>query len=1820
MFSKKRKQQELATQKGLGIAVQPQSPPPPAQLRPPHDRTTSNSTSASNTVPLVSPLRMTFDFELPPSPALSTNSPFKSSLDSTSRPQTSDGAASINGRSNMTFVRPRAPPVKPSASTQSIQSADGASVELEGSAPTTPSTRIPPEIPRGTPPPPPLPPLEPPAPRFDTDNVSTSSSKSRRKSRIRSFFFGYDPPPDIGNMSRPSSSSGTQKPPPVPAIPRGESPRPATSGSGTAPKMESSLFPAKQSSQPVLPPFNADTPVMTREWLDARDKPYASRSKRTPLLQSNNSTPDLTAQKGLTSSPSMNFSNRSPLSNAPDSPAVESRPSPRSFATSPAGQFQRQPSHAPTTHSTSTAKSNASSKASKDTGSVLTVGTPYQETSPSFPTPQFVGVRPKTAGAQNATLGGIQVPTHHSSSLPRPNSSNNVGDAPTKTTEKSERRKTRLLNPMALLSRRKSAQDDEAVNAEKAAQAVALQRQSKVIASGGVDRRPADFDPSIRGRVVHDFSAPRQPVRGFSHSDMDALSPQSSVKAGRGTLQTANSVPYISNPIQPPEEEQQPPERKGPKLTFVGQSFHSHRYPSSDSSSTGRRTTGFFQEHLGDGNEATGGIRAERLENKDFLKRASYLSQQSSVGSSSESAVLPVFARRSQHWDDASKRGSAVTSGQRDSGVSSMSGVSPVTNSGRVSANVPFDVSANFSPVSPSSDNRESRGISEAGTRPVSSVRPISTISKASSHKERIKSPSGTSLNEPVEPMPQPFSRGPSTNVGSEAVAGVETESPRPPISITIPVPPPTRMPPEVPPRSLSAANTGMSPLSTINSPGVEFPSGAPTPEPQVADSIQQYQHPTSPPKLVEKRASAVGHSSKRPMNSGVKHHVSNASRFSFQMGGGSAEEQALEAKARRMTMNGEGVGNTLGDDDDEDFFDEDAMDDMDEMEMMGESQAISNIPVSQQSLPSPPAQSQSQSRSQSQHQRSTSTTTTATANTTRDRANVSQFLYRPATANNKRATQMLDLQIDDGDSGESEDEEDDEAPYWMHEDFMGYSDHSRQTSVAEGAGSPMATAAETRTRGMSASSGLTLDTTVGMNGAVGAARGVLPPQQPQRDSSGSERNKILSDMNFTSTNIDSSARMTQHTPAMSGSTIGGSTSSEARTLSTGLGLSGFSDFRFSDSAPPTRPTSLQADVVQPGAKENRRTRDSETIPRDVNWTAESGQPSPAMKSNGRLSSGWTEQAPAPNSWNRRPSSPLVPVNAGANKNEDDDMYFDDGGFDQDINDGPTANGQVFDEDAFDDPNFLARNNSAAQAVHPCPPKAQQYHHREPSAMTVTSLGSDGPYPSFAMPNATKARQRDSRMLLEDLPLQTTGPVDPKLIPQRNPSEDAKRLGLHSRAPPLPPQPGGDPEETDRRMRAYHKNLADALNQAALDGRFLRVPSVKSVESENVVPGESGDLKSPQPSMVSHVSGEVEGSAVGGAVKEEESTLPKSDLLTTDYIPPKLDFDFGFNTDAADDDYDAFMNDDDIVAAANAEALASDDDGFYGSEFGFYAKARPNSGDLEAINGGYFGADGDDGLARNKSLKEPNLTPITERSEFSTRNSFIGTFGPMSAGFGPPSSGPMSAGSLAPGVSPSLARMPISPLGENEVTSFDQLRKLRAHAFGGSSASSLHSEGRRNSQSSLVNGNGESPTHSARSSAQGHVVGGAPMVFGYSTDSSGSQPQRQDFQDSPHSASSSLHLPFSATTGAVGENEGTPRRGTVGSNEIPVTVKKASASHSTVNKISTHSRTSSGADSVTYVKEASPDGPPRWVLERRRTSEQGLSELVDRRVLESGWI
>ncbi|KAJ5035645.1 uncharacterized protein L3040_008110 [Drepanopeziza brunnea f. sp. 'multigermtubi'] len=208
-------------------------------------------------------------------------------------------------------------------------------------------------------------------------------------------------------------------------------------------------------------------------------------------------------------------------------------------------------------------------------------------------------------------------------------------------------------------------------------------------------------------------------------------------------------------------------------------------------------------------------------------------------------------------------------------------------------------------------------------------------------------------------------------------------------------------------------------------------------------------------------------------------------------------------------------------------------------------------------------------------------------------------------------------------------------------------------------------------------------------------------------------------------------------------------------------------------------------------------------------------------------------------------------------------------------------------------------------------------------------------------------------------------------------------------------------------LAAYQSALAEAAFAAAANGKFRR-DSTNTSEQEDSQPGLIND---------------------SGQTSHCEPFSPPYDKLEDDF------------------DYDDVLEDDPIIAAANAEALANDDDGFYGHEFGFYSAPAEGNNQI----GGFFGLRGLSGVARGLSnrvvSREPNLTPITERSEYSNRNSF------MSLAMHPPGSMP------SPGLA-QLTNMLRTPGGDydNADISFEALLKLRARAWGGSQASQ-HSSG-----------------------------------------------------------------------------------------------------------------------------------------------------------------
>lgn len=216
------------------------------------------------------------------------------------------------------------------------------------------------------------------------------------------------------------------------------------------------------------------------------------------------------------------------------------------------------------------------------------------------------------------------------------------------------------------------------------------------------------------------------------------------------------------------------------------------------------------------------------------------------------------------------------------------------------------------------------------------------------------------------------------------------------------------------------------------------------------------------------------------------------------------------------------------------------------------------------------------------------------------------------------------------------------------------------------------------------------------------------------------------------------------------------------------------------------------------------------------------------------------------------------------------------------------------------------------------------------------------------------------------------------------------------------PPSGRVQQEHSSGIDAYHNALASAAAKAAAEGRFR---------------SQSSSISSP----------------VSPAKKEPQ------DLSYDDYPY--------YSGTGLDDEYgldDSALDDDPMIAAANAEALAADTTGFYGTEFQFYGSER-NGG--EAANGGYFiPPEAFRGGMNGNASREPDLTPITERSEFSARNSFIsmGTYNP---GLSFPTS--LKDGSPLP--SPGLKELAARFGKDDDDLTLSQLLKLRKEAFGGSS-------------------------------------------------------------------------------------------------------------------------------------------------------------------------
>ncbi|KAL3960449.1 hypothetical protein ACCO45_005566 [Purpureocillium lilacinum] len=358
-------------------------------------------------------------------------------------------------------------------------------------------------------------------------------------------------------------------------------------------------------------------------------------------------------------------------------------------------------------------------------------------------------------------------------------------------------------------------------------------------------------------------------------------------------------------------------------------------------------------------------------------------------------------------------------------------------------------------------------------------------------------------------------------------------------------------------------------------------------------------------------------------------------------------------------------------------------------------------------------------------------------------------------------------------------------------------------------------------------------------------------------------------------------------------------------------------------------------------------------------------------------------------------TGPLEPV-------QEDELYFDDGmiglenEFAEDLAATPEYDAAPFDESIFD-------NNDTDQFGRPVPGAFAQAQSQRCAAPQGPSAKRESDITSRLSAHSGTSHSTAHTSLSVDRKEMTTAAESTGQCHDEQDAETAQEPGLD----------GGLPRDP---VAAYQAELAAAAHKAAASGKFQRSAS----------PPQEDD---------------------------ESSQVYQDDTMHEDMYDDEYDQGF-VNMD------DFELDDDGIIAEANASALANDSDGWYGQEFGFYsAPSNPSHGSqgsslsepsgYEYANGGFFGPKGMGGLDRSTSgrmvSREPNLTPITERSEYSNRNSL------MSMGFPPLSS------STPVVQSPGLAQLAMMADSGDDQMTLSALLRLRSKAWGGSQASLVSS-------------------------------------------------------------------------------------------------------------------------------------------------------------------
>jgi hypothetical protein len=396
---------------------------------------------------------------------------------------------------------------------------------------------------------------------------------------------------------------------------------------------------------------------------------------------------------------------------------------------------------------------------------------------------------------------------------------------------------------------------------------------------------------------------------------------------------------------------------------------------------------------------------------------------------------------------------------------------------------------------------------------------------------------------------------------------------------------------------------------------------------------------------------------------------------------------------------------------------------------------------------------------------------------------------------------------------------------------------------------------------------------------------------------------------------------------------------------------------------------------------------------------------------------------------------------------DDDDLYFDDGEF-GDINNDDQDGG--FDESIFDDetshlyerkpvvPPAAGPQIPAASNVLPPIADEDDLYFDDGEFGDLNIKDQDGGFDESifddetshlyerkpkAPPPEETAESGDDYSPVKESTAVDTGDQGLKHMPSVASDYRVTRGPLGEPIPNLGPARAHGGVLTEQNLDILHNALAFAANEAANNSRLDRTVSMSERSQGQDSIAHTAQTVDSQPGLVS-----------------DDSRLSQG--------ADPMAFEDVFDEDLIYDDTDDAYFDDAIVAAANAEALENDDEGFYGQEFGFYAQADGTC-NSELTNGGYFGPRRVEGVTRSHSsrgkFQEPSLTPITERSEWSTRNSMISL----------KAHGATSNPSLA---SPGLAQL-VDMGNIDDELSLSALMKLRRGAWGGSNGSLRSSAG-----------------------------------------------------------------------------------------------------------------------------------------------------------------